>query len=313
MISDSDLNELLSYKQKDAKLIFIGDKAQLKPIDSTAIVSNTFIGGEYFELKEMMRSIEPLTEFTNYIRNQIMYFYDNNIFNDRDIISSKMNFPDTEINGNGYYMLNYEDDMIDKFIERYLKDPKNPMHVKISAYKNKTIDDLNTKIRERLFPNTDYLFSIGDNLIINSYYNNGEDVLKNNEFVAVTKVRKGIDNNNLNVYFLDIINQKEEEFFNLAVIDKSQGYQSYMIKKNMMLRKAKERKISWKQYYEFIEGYLNVSYSFCSTAHKLQGQTVSNIFVYENEIKSVHPISTLEKMQAIYVSMSRAKHNIYML
>ena len=313
MIDNKDLDDMLYYKKKDAKLIFLGDIAQICPINSDIETSKTFIDGGYYELTQIMRSVEPLTEFTTYIRNQILDYYKTGVFSDAGVISKKMIFPDTKIGDNGYFMLNYEEDLIDKFIDLYKQDISNPMNVKITAYKNKTVDSLNKKIREKLFPYSDYLYSIGDNLITNSYYNKDNNVFKSNEYIVVTKVRKEIDENNMSIYKLDFKNQKQEQFYNISVIDTEKGYQPYIIKKNTLLRQAQQRKISWTKYFNFIEGYLNVSYSFCSTAHRIQGQTINNIFVMEQEIKSVAPISMVEKMQSIYVGQSRAKHKIYML
>ena len=99
----------------------------------------------------------------------------------------------------------------------------------------------------------------------------------------------------------------------MKTVDPSKGYQQFMIRKNQKFKKAQLGEISYEEYNDFISSYANFSYGYVITSYKIQGQTTSYIMVYEDEMKSVRPISDIDKLRSIYVGTSRAKEKIFML
>ena len=318
MIHQEELDNILKYKSKSAVLIFLGDICQLKPIGSEAIYSPTFSGGILYELTENMRAKEPLDELNNELRDEILFFYEHNVFGKPYLVDDKIHFNDVKINIEdkeyGYYNLTTEEQMIDKFIELYYLESNNPLNVKIVVYKNDTIKRLNDTIREKLYGDTDSYFIEGDNILSNSHYSNGEEFsISNNQYLIVLNSMEKTDNNDIEVIIMDLKNEAGNVIEGVKCVNPKKGFKQYMIRKNQKYKLAQRGNITYQEYNQFLDEYANFSYGYAITAYKVQGQTLTNVIVYESEIKQVKPISELDALRSIYVGDSRAKEKVFML
>ena len=320
MIDEELLSDIIKYKQDKAVLIFLGDVAQLKPINHDGLYSPVFEEknkGLFLELKINMRAKEPLDELNNELRNEILFYYKYESFGKPWLVEDKIVFDNVELIKeditSGYYMLHNQFEMIDKFTELYLKEKDNPLNIKIVAYTNKTIDRLNDEIRANLYGETEFYFNEGDNVLSNSFYNDNDNIIKNNQYLIVKSVRSEIDKHDIEVLILNLEDSEENTLYDVKCINPQKGYKQYMIRKNQKFKQAQRRIITFTEYNDFISSYANLSYGYVITAYKVQGQTLTNVIVYEEEIKNVKPISYIDKLRSIYVGTSRAKEKIFML
>jgi len=298
------------------------DIAQLPQIekDEIEIYSPVFQekrNGLFYELETNMRAKPPLDELNNELRNEVLFYYEYGSFGKPWLVEDKIIFDNVELKKEektfGYYMLKDYDEMINTFIKFYKKEKNNPLNIKIVAYKNKTIDNLNNEIRNRLYGNTEHYFNIGDNVLSNGFYSFNGNTFKNNQYLVVKKVNAEIDENDIHVLSLDLENAEGKVLYNVKSIDPEFGFQQFMIRKNQKLTQAQKGLITFTEFNDFISSYANLSYGYVVTAYKVQGQTLTNVIVYEEEMKSVKPISYIDKLRSVYVGTSRAKEKIFML
>jgi len=180
------LNDLIRYinfdnNEHNKKIIFIGDNAQLPPIDmnfSPALDRNylrencNLISSE-FELTEVVRQkadsgiLHNATKLRNFLKA--------NNFNQLDI---ETNFKD--INKTGH----------EEFLSKYLKACNNTIDDEtiIIAYSNSSVKEYNDSVRNHFFPNQ-YSIMVGDKVILTSNnYNYPQMELLNGDFGYVKAV-----------------------------------------------------------------------------------------------------------------------------
>ncbi len=304
MIGKEDLKYILGFTN-DCKIIFIGDRAQL-PVIGEPGISTTF-DNLVHELTQVMRFTKPLNEINGVFREEIIHFLDNEKFLKREVHEPKYHFQNKEINDVGYYSINTHDQIINKYIELYHNSDSPVNNIKIIAYKNETIDYFNTEIRKRLHPNkVNEQFMIGDDLISTANYMNDFYKIKNNQNFKIINLRETEDND-LHIYLLEIIDKHNETFSNIPALNMKKSYYKYKSRLDILKKNRK-----WQEFYRLKERFAFFNYGSCITSHKAQGSTYENVIVMESEIKSVKPITQLEKLQSIYVGISRARKKVYL-
>jgi len=292
MLSDKELAEIQQYKRESAKVIYLGDIAQLPPIDGNMPVSNSF-NNTVVDLKEVMRFKHPLTELNLQYRNHIMDHIDNDALLDKGILKFEDDI-------NGLHNINSRERLIEMYISNY--DPEQIDKCRIVAYRNKTVDTYNEYIRKKLLGDNKAQILKGDLIIANAPYRKG--IIKNNEFLKVVHVQ-AFRNKGVKGFSLDLENNQKARISDVRVLDKDD-----MIGYYKELDKLKKKK-RWKEFYALKDGYLNYSFAHCTTSHKMQGSTVSHVFVDVEDIMDVSKITLLEKLQSIYVGISRAANKIF--
>jgi len=312
MIDKEELNNILKYRKANSKLIFVGDMAQLPPINNENNKISPTFDNTIIELNKVMRSQYPLNIVNDYFRKIIIDNILNNKSIPHSILSRKIEFKNEQINDKGIFTVRNINNFIKIFKHHYKNN--NPNSCKIIAYKNKTIDYYNKAIRESLFgDNLKHSFVEGDMILSQSnYFIDDFNMIQNNTFFTVVKVKGGIQDK-IPCYYLDLINEFGNTYKDIPVIDIPKGYKIYKSIKEKLKKEAEKNKkaIFWKKYYNFIESFAYFTFGYAITSHKAQGQTIENVIVFAQEIKNVMPIMSLEKLQSIYVATSRASHNIY--
>ena len=294
MISEEELTEIMQYKDDNAKIIFLGDICQIKPINSKFPISPTF-NNAIIELKEVMRFKHPLTKLNLQYRNHILEHIESDF--KTPLNTSILKFEDDIT---GLHNIATKEGLIEAYIKNY--DPENIGKCRITAYRNNTIDFYNNIIRKRLLGDNISQILKGDLIIANEPYRQG--LIKNNEFLKVTKVIKA-NFSGVKGFLVDLENQNKARISDVKILDQK-NLKGFYIE----LDKLKARK-KWKEFYKLKESFLNYSYSHATTSHKLQGSTVENVFVDVVDILSVTKTSLLEKLQSIYVGISRASKKIF--
>lgn len=311
MIHDETAYELLEYVQKNRKfLIILGDYCQLPPVKQAE--DSLFFDSISAELTIPMRFTGPIFDLVSTIRAEIIKIREGsiptlNILNNATDRVSKIT--DT---GTGYIFLKHIKFVIDAAVRRFKKG-KGTQYVRILAYRNKTIDLLNEQIRKELY-------GAGAN-----QYEPGELVICEGGFSikAGKKVHTLINNGELFVvkFTKDIIGPYEipckrmyfeNKSFSYKIITvATKGKQKYDKILAELVAKAKKNPQGWAAVYKFKESFAYFRFAYASSIHKAQGSSIAHVFIMEDDIYATRATTTKEKLQSLYVGISRASYRVY--
>ena len=107
----------------------------------------------------------------------------------------------------------------------------------------------------------------------------------------------------------------------------AEGLPTYIALKRQLIGKAKtlcaeidpitghpvhNRHEVWKEYYDFINSFCYVNYSYAMTIHKAQGSTIDNVYVVEKDI-NICDWDILQRNKLKYTAFTRAAKNLHIL
>ena len=301
-----------------SKIIFMGDKAQLPPIDpdnklgpdaDSPIFTLNFNEECKHELTERVRQAKgnPILELSDVIREEI--FGNKNIKRVLDIISTpKLN------DGVGYSFVKYSE-----LLEHI--EGKDHLETRLIAFRNKTINYFNIKIRNHVLNNPEDLL-IDDDIVCmrDNYY-------KIDEMGFVKYIHYNSDTYQLeNIYTCEYkytagektwtiechkANIKSKYGVFIAPTEKGQLVYNFALQE--ILEKCKIYMLPWKVYYEFTEQFCNYMYGYAITAYKAQGSSYDSIYLDINDVLLTRPLTPKRKLQTIYTAITRARNNVYFL
>ena len=158
--------EKIVFKMK-GKIIFLGDKAQLPPVNETeSVIFSTPI--PKFELQEIMRYQGNLVLLANKFRDLVFQ---------RDTKISFREYKDKSIKTYSHY---------DKWLAQYLQEiekltAKNNLDNLLSklpiflVYTNRMCDKINQDVRKKIFPGSQVRYQEGEIILFNNYYYQKDD------------------------------------------------------------------------------------------------------------------------------------------
>ncbi|MCB0369444.1 MAG: AAA family ATPase, partial [Bdellovibrionales bacterium] len=323
--------ELYDYLKNDypnIKIIYMGDPAQLPPVNETE--SKVFSDSKNaFQLTkvERQKSDNPIFSVFDSIRSNINSAID--LFDHKTVLS-----PD----GDGIEFLSPK-----KFFSELSKNisnfKENPSLNKILSWTNESVSKYNNYIRNLLFPNTNEIVTNGDFLIGYKSLSKeeGDEQLKtlvNSKEYIVENVRKDVYPGGLNGFTVDLkttasIGGKETDvrLYNQFVLDHTdeKSVDLFTSKIKSLLTNAKKFKgPAWVEYFNYKNSILlmsdikengklivskDIDYGYAMTVHKSQGSTYDNVFVDEDNINLNR--KNKERNQLKYVAFTRASKNVY--
>lgn len=312
------LNIVFERTPMFSKIILMGDRAQLPPIDtsgkmpkdSDSPVFSLDIPEECkHELTERVRQAKgnPILDLSDEIREEI--FGNQNINRILKLISK----PKME-NDMGWGILKYS--------ELYEHIEKRPdLSKTLIAYRNKTVKFFNDKIRNYLLKNPDDIL-VDDDVVCmtDNFYAEGVDghplyVLHNSEVFKLKKVYKQVYKHkiagvtyNIDCFVANIENRSEQ-----FIAPTESGYQMYQEALQEVANKCREREISWNLFWKFKDIFCKYIYGYCITAYKVQGSTYDRIYVDINDIMLTGPLTPKRQLQTIYTAITRARGDVYFL
>lgn len=327
-------------KERECKLIYIGDSSQLAPVGEK--YSSAFRGITTYKLTQIVRQGEdnPIS----YLLDLLRYDIEHKSFTFLNYIisnSSKFN----EDNTKGYQVCNSKD--FDDIVYNNFNDDQLTSDVdftKIIGYTNTCVSAWNKFVRNSIIKDSDKSIITKNDLIISyttivDQFNN--PIIKNSEeyilkdvvnykhpkyeingfLVRFTAIHGGVDTTPL-----FIVDHK-----NMASI------QMYIQISNSLIDAAKNsskalKAQKWRDYFEFKESCLlltnivsrdgkilfsrDLDYGFALTSHKSQGSTFDTAFVDVNDIvydKYGHPYTDAAEInRRLYVACSRCKNKLYL-
>lgn len=312
------------------KIIFIGDGAQLSPVNQNTI-SMCFTGVDFpgMILTEVMRQLDdnPLLKTLVYSREHLIKDFKSD-FNDTSGIVVHNEIKD--------FAKAMHKDMVSTNYAR------EPFKQKVLAYTNKRVNQLNKFIRDKIFKH-DAPICKGDLLMGNDTYTlrdgqnpvvyNGSDYV----VVQISKIKKNIPMcGDIDGYKLSLYDTVDKYIFEVFVIDPEISEVVYTRLANMQESvrlsaidrnvKGFQRKRLWNTFYSMIRAYSlfrplmyqgrmirtpTFVYGYAITVHKSQGSTYDNVFVDMSDINACFDKKTRRELQ--YVALSRARNYAHLL
>ncbi len=328
MLNDDLFHEILRYRDR-VKIICMGDPAQIPPVGKPDCIPfrNEFAemyGIKTIELKTIMRQKgdNPIIDTSVTIRNNL-----ENPYVDTGNIS-KLND-----RGEGIEIININSSdrrvTFSAILSSYFKTEEfkeDSEYSKIIAWRNKTVETMNNLVRKVIYgeENVGSKILIGEKLIANNPIMDMNQILfnTNDEFSVgnfeikkekvkidgeegtlkyyETRVNYLNDENKKVCYYIDILHEDSESYFNVLV---------GKLKKIAIEKRGKEK--SWIKYYDFLRRFADVSYAYAITAHKSQGSTYNTAFVLEDDIDVNTNI--IERNRIKYTAYTRSSKKLYVL
>lgn len=310
MVDDETYEEILSYISKDKKLILLGDYCQLPPVNQTH--DSLFFDNISAELTEPMRFTGPLYDICGFVRAEIIKIREGaipslNVLNIRTDRVSLIND-----SGSGYIFINNMATLLKSAIRRF-KAGKGSDYARVVAYRNKTIQSVNRYIRKGLYGEDSKQFEFGELLINNGGYSikkgrKTKQIISNGSVFEVESAINVFGPYNIPCVHLKF---KDKRFEYPILVVATAGEREYEAILESLKKKAKDQSGLWRDYFNFKDSFAYFSYSYAVSSHKVQGSSIKHVYVLEDDIYSVRPIESKEKLQSLYVSLSRASFRAY--
>lgn len=307
------------------KVLFVGDPCQIPPIGEA--ISAPFVKDiqSHWLLKPERQSYS----------NPMMVIYDAIRENLNILDGGYKRISNMNDSGEGIIFttdkLEFRKNILDKFSSTESK--TNIDFVKLIAWRNETVRQSNQIIRKELITNNDDVIAVGDivmsyRTVIDKLYH---PIIENSADYRVVD-RSNLEENKFglfgyNVKLCEEIGDGEFKYINMFIINTNNfnDLNLYADIHDSLRDQAKTNKKLWKNYYEFrrsnlimtdIKQYRNgllrsdydiitkdLDFSYCLTAHKVQGSTLNHVGILENDI-NMNWI-TSEKNKILYVSYTR--------
>lgn len=318
------LNKLIRFK---CKIIFVGDKAQLRPVNAKNY-SKVFEVEDTFTLKHIYRqeAESGLSAVLPILRDSIIPIFNSHIGTNGSVIC-----------------FNNTLSFFREAIPYFRKAVKNSdiLEVKMLAYTNNRVNALNHKVREVLFGNENeynkFEFLTGfDNLEYGNFkFWNSMDYI-----IIDEPVKKNMQIPfflNLPGYTLNLYDASSNSASEVFILSKEieQDYLislAYTIEQirleaiDLSNKKARSAALKWKDYYKLMKSFAtpfdlylderlirkkSFDYGYGVTVHKSQGTSVNNVFIDMKDISICRDREELRQLQ--YVAVSRTRTNAFIL
>lgn len=346
MLADELMFLLVPYVQRGLKLVFIGDRCQIPPVNHTD--SKPFIEAErakysigMVELTHIVRQAldNPILAYATRIRKAYQTASDFGVVThtvpDRQPLTGIVHVGETD------------DARIHEIIEQYFNCEafkQDADYMKVIAWRNATVDQYNRLIRQHIYKEMgkDLPFIIaGEKLIIDApvVMPSGRILLSNNEEIEVDHF--AIETAELSYYTMELINREwvpdqpsvqmqyyntwvkyydEEGIQQIANIRILHESENIRMKKLLDGIKAAATAVAfsspfrgklWKSFYDVDRKFAAVKYNYAITGHKSQGSTYENTMLIDWDI-SLNK-RTEERNRIRYVAATRSRHLLFIV
>lgn len=330
MLDDELCRELLKHKE-NVKIIFMGDPAQIPPVNRVDCIPFRKSPEYNFKiavLKQIMRQTgeHPVVDASFIIRNNITKIHpiptlETNLVDDKGIV---------------YINAKTERKTVRPILKEYFDSEKfkaDADYAKVIAWTNKTVNYLNSIIREILYGKEADPYVVGEKLIArgpifeladDKKWGSKWEITMNTseemEIVDVLVMRKKFKEASYQLFcsvyqckvkIYDAIQKMfVTDFINIIHEDDMKEYQDLIKKSKELAIKAKDKK-AWVAYFNILKWSADVSYNYAITAHKAQGSTYTNVILLEEDLE--HNRNTVERNRIKYTAYSRPTHKLFIL
>lgn len=301
-----------------SKVIFIGDRAQLPPIDpdnklgrdaDSPVFGMDIPAHCVHVLEERVRQKagNHILSLSDIIRKEIFGLQRLDVV--REALAQ-----DNLYDGLGYSNIKYSD-LLDHI------DSDNIENTRIIAFRNDAINRFNPMVRNHILGNPEDSLVDGDLICMTDNFYKEDDsgyplyVLQNSDTFKVynvsttmKKINIGGSQYKVECYTADIYNRTGK-----LIVPTAKGAVAYNNALEEIKNKCLRREIQWPLFYKFQEHFCQATYGYAVTAYKSQGSTYDRVYLDVNDILSTRPLTRKRKLQTIYTAITRAKHDVYIL
>jgi len=331
MLDDSICREILK-QSKTIRIIFMGDPAQIPPVkrvDCIPFRKQDQYDFQTVELTKIMRQTgeHPVVDASFLIRNNLNARHPIPVLKTKIIDGKGIIFIDSRTQRKGVRPL------LKKYFD--CKDfENNADYAKVIAWRNKTVNYLNSIIREILYGKEADAYVIGEKLIASSAIfkqtgNKSKWGAKWHVDINTSEEMEVLELNLSKKKYAEGSYQMYMQIYDCKVkvydpIDKVSVVKEIVIahessKKEYreLLKKVKDiairarDKSAWVSYYNIMKWTADVSYNYAITAHKAQGSTYNNVILLEEDLELNN--TTLERNRIKYTAYSRPTHKLFIL
>lgn len=330
MLDDDLCNQILDQADK-VKVLFMGDPAQIPPVNRAECIpfsDDHEYNFKQAELTEIMRQQgeHPVVDASFTLRNNL------EDIQPIPVLEDKLN-----AEGKG---IKFYDSVTDRAKIRPLLDElfnsdqfkANADYAKVIAWRNKTVDYVNGIVREILFGKDAGPFVVGEKLIAAKpifertsgkfgpywviQFNTSEELEVTGVNITTRNRSESDFRLQIKVYELRVrVYQPMERRFFSTTIDVI--HEDSVSEWNSLLLAAKNKAIrtkqpgDWAVYYDIMKWSANVAYNYAITAHKAQGSTYTNVLLMEEDLD--HNPRVVERNRIKYTAYSRPTDKLYIL
>jgi len=296
-----------------SKVIFMGDMAQLPPIDplmapdeDSPMFSLNVPDWCKHNLKERVRQKvgNPILDLSDIIREEIFGKQNlNRVI--LEILKPKL------FEGKGYLVLP------ESKLNRQYMQSKNFLEDKIIAFRKFKVKEINDKIKNAIHPDSQDLLNTYDLVFMTNNFKN-ENLnyrLMNSDQYIIQKVKKIM-------YYVPGADKEIECYFGEI---KTKAYESYiitptelgMIEYDKTLARLKsyanQNRALWPNVYAFTDSFCDFTMGYAINAYKTQGSTYKNVFIDLMDILETKPLTPKRKLQTIFTALTRATDVAYFI
>lgn len=307
-------NELLSFIPKDTPTVFMGDPAQLPPVEDGIEESPIFSEPTGIELTQVMRYEGAIADYVTALRQDLTTQFPPRLNNKGNITKLK------------------EEDWLDLAIAAY-KDDKSV--VKILAWTNNRVNALNKEVRRSLYPNSgmleegEILFA-KETIMLKADEGEKKQIFMHScaectviDFKEYSGFRHQMVSLPFKAYRVNVEDDMGKEATLLMIHEDSWELIKESIsneKKRILAMDKSQRKHAWREFYEFLELYNLVlsgtggimhrlQYGYAITVHQSQGGTFPYCFVDTGNIYGCK--DNVMRNKLLYVAYSRASKELF--
>lgn len=302
-------------RYRDVKIIFMGDSAQLPPVNEDVSPVFTEVKNS-FCLTQVIRFVaeKPVGTLVNAARSLLV-----DATNSPPIISA---IEAIAVSGCGkeplsgcVYSLDSEEWL--QTAIAYFKTPEasqNPDYIRCIAWTNRAVSYLNSVIRSAVYgEESQQPFLVEERLVASKpVFVDDALAIQTSTELEVVSVRETIYNDYA-AYRLRLSDPDSSQSYTVYVI-KSEEQEKWQARCELMRRQAASatinRKELWKSYYQHLRLSAPLDYCYAMTAHKSQGSTFENVFISYRDI--CRNPRLYERYKCLYVAFSRASKSIFL-
>lgn len=292
-------------EHQHCSFLFIGDPAQLGPVDDEENISPAMTEPSSATLETIHRQAEgnPIIQAATAVRNGKRWRHLAQYNEERQQGIALTQSVDG-IKGSAYRAFSSE---------TY---ENNPLHARILCAKNKTVHLWNDRMRRAIYGKDAEEFQEGMWVIAQDAWVPDKIVLlTTSELMKITDCNKfeasfmGWEGN---VWDIDAVSYYRGPVSAQVVAQESRA--SYDKKVEELLATAKkEGKGHWGTYYDFAQRYADIRPAYASTIHKAQGTTLDRAYYIDRDVQYWPKSSAAEKPKLRYVALTRAANQLAVL
>jgi len=315
MINNYMLKMISNLLHPNCKIIFMGDRGQLPPIEEELEFSLKTVDPNkdspvfdmvlpefcQHELTERVRQTEgnPIIDLSDIIYEEI--------FRNHDVWKVMKHLEIARLENDMGHRTIDPREMYEVFTN-ISKD--NYLDTKLIAYRRATVKDYNKFLRNYIHydPISEYIE--GEIIYMNGNYYHNDNNYSYRVNNSSEHIIRSVENSELDGIPIHLVGIDNNIF-----LPSLQGPRNSVSMEMYRERLEEYRSVKdWENYWNFKDSvFADFSYGYCLTAYKAQGSTYTNAFVEAKDILAVKKITPKRKLQALYTAITRARENVFFI